>query len=96
MRAYACIYTGSSSLNLLIYICVNTHTYIYTQYYIIYTYTYIIHTWSKFRRSPVPNLDLSLGGGRGAVCDIANCAARGCLRGNELLYTQRGECQKLT
>jgi len=36
------------------------------------------------------------GGGRGAVCDIANCAARGCLRGNELLYTQRGECQKLT
>lgn len=33
------------------------------------------------------------GGGRGAVCDIANCAARGCLRGNELLYTQRGECQ---
>ncbi|CAL1166151.1 unnamed protein product, partial [Cladocopium goreaui] len=37
------------------------------------------------------------GGGRGAVCDIANCAARACLDdANHVLYTQRGECKKMT
>lgn len=37
------------------------------------------------------------GGGRGAVCDIANCAARACLDdANHVLYTQRGECKKVT
>lgn len=37
------------------------------------------------------------GGGRGAVYDIANCAARACLDdANHVLYTQRGECQKMT
>ena len=39
-----------------------------------------------------------IGGNRGAVCDIANCAARACFGENpsELLYTSRGECKKLT
>jgi len=38
------------------------------------------------------------GGHRGAVCDIANCAARACFGASpgELLYTARGECEKLT
>jgi len=41
------------------------------------------------------------GGFRGAVCDIANCAARGCIDESEaphytVRYTQRGECKKLT
>lgn len=38
------------------------------------------------------------GGHRGAVCDIANCAARACFHASpgELLYTARGECEKLT
>ncbi|CAJ1337865.1 unnamed protein product [Effrenium voratum] len=34
----------------------------------------------------------ALGGGRGALCDIANCAERGCLVGGKLRYTARGEC----
>mmetsp|Transcript_72139 Transcript_72139/g.169047 ORF Transcript_72139/g.169047 Transcript_72139/m.169047 type:complete len:282 (+) Transcript_72139:88-933(+) len=34
-----------------------------------------------------------MAGGKGALCDIANCARRGCLLGNnELGYTARGEC----
>ncbi|CAK9076507.1 unnamed protein product [Durusdinium trenchii] len=39
-----------------------------------------------------------LGGGHGALCDIANCASRGCLAEgkSELLYTARGECSRLT
>jgi hypothetical protein len=37
------------------------------------------------------------GGGRGALCDIADCVARACLDdANVLRYTQRGECDKLT
>ena len=35
------------------------------------------------------------GHNRGAVCDLANCAARGCLSSpssSQLLYTARGEC----
>jgi len=41
---------------------------------------------------------LMRGGHRGAVCDIANCAARACFGASpgELLYTARGECEKLT
>lgn len=36
------------------------------------------------------------GGGRGAVCDLANCAERGCLGpNNEVLYTVRGECESV-
>lgn len=38
------------------------------------------------------------GGHRGAVCDLANCASRACFGASpsELLYTARGECEKLT
>ena len=38
------------------------------------------------------------GGHRGALCDIGNCAARACFGASpsELLYTARGECEKLT
>ena len=44
---------------------------------------------------------LMRGGYQGAVCDIANCAARGCIDESEALhytlrYTQRGESKKLT
>ncbi|CAK9063632.1 Uncharacterized protein SCF082_LOCUS32917 [Durusdinium trenchii] len=36
------------------------------------------------------------GGGRGAVCDLANCAERGRLGpNNEVLYTVRGECESV-
>eukprot|EP00438_Fugacium_kawagutii_P004619 Skav229010 [mRNA] locus=scaffold127:423241:430190:- [translate_table: standard] len=38
-------------------------------------------------------------GNRGAVCDLALCAGRGCFAtptSSELLYTQRGECEKVT
>ena len=37
------------------------------------------------------------GGQRGAVCDIADCAAQGCFapQSSELQYTVRGECQNV-
>ena len=36
---------------------------------------------------------LMRGGGRGAVCNVANCAARGCMRPDGvMLYSSRGEC----
>ncbi|CAK9023134.1 unnamed protein product [Durusdinium trenchii] len=36
------------------------------------------------------------GGDRGAVCDLASCAERGCLGpNNEVLYTARGECESV-
>lgn len=44
---------------------------------------------------PMQSVDLA-GGGRGAVCDLANCAERGRLGpNNEVLYTVRGECESV-